>query len=705
MSLAILTAQASAEIGKTYRIRSKKFPTKSLLVNNSSSESDADVVLWTETDVPSQQWTLHAITDSTMGFACVYSGYYACPRTQRAGGTLRMNRALRNAQVILTEVDATSNIYHITSLKGDLYLAVSSGTNGEMPAWQESDATDESMQWVLEEVEPKSVFSAAMRDEMIDAYIKRFTTSKGSSMRTFCNGGWGEAEQMEVALDAYETTGNETYLNLAKFVYNYFNQQVGSDWDRLVYTDNYHWFGHDFNDDVMWQIIAVARLGWLTGSKTYTNAAKKNFDKIYDRAFIEGLGLMRWAEQSGDQYGANSCVNGPTEVAACYLGMSGAGEEYFEKARDLYAAQRYRLANMNTGQVYDSFVWNPATNGVARDNNGNERRNNWTSTYNQGMMLGAACLLYEHYGDELYLKDAKKIMSFTKSSLCNSYGQIKVCQDENNGDLCGFKGILMRYVRRFVLALNQPSYHSWLLSNAMLAYSNRSEDGLTGTGWLTKATQESTKNGFGCSTSVSAAVNAPLWDIVKNGFDTLQVEHFDYHRGLLATSEAGRGRDGVVQVSNGYWAQFDNVDFGDQTAHSIILDVTAPAHGISGSVEIYFDKMEGAPAGVCELKDLNTPQGWYTLMADIKPTTGLHHVYLHFTCSSSRAKAYKADQFIFSTKTVDELTDVEDLPEMNVDTAVGTVQYFDLLGRRLTEHPTSGTFILRKGKKARIIVK
>ena len=309
LSLIVLSAQAGAEIGKTYRVFSKKYPTKSLFIKNSSPDASVDVVLWVETDVPAQQWTLQEITDSTVAFSSVYNGYYASPSSKRAGGILRMNRAMRNAQIKLSAVDASANIYRITTTDGLLYLAASEGTNGETPAWAEPDETDECMQWVLEEVEPKSAFTAAIRDEMMDTYVKMRTTSKGSSLRTFGNGGWGEAEQLEVALDAYESTGKETYLNLAKYVYNYFNQQVGSNWDKLVYTDAYHWFGHDFNDDVMWQIIAVARLGWLTGTKTYTNAAKKNFDIIYERAFIEGLGMMRWAQNSGDAYGTTTYVS------------------------------------------------------------------------------------------------------------------------------------------------------------------------------------------------------------------------------------------------------------------------------------------------------------------------------------------------------------------------------------------------------------
>lgn len=691
---------SAVEVGKTYRISPKSYPSKSLFIKNSLRDASVDVMLWEETDVPSQQWTLLEGDDGTYVLQNVYSKLYAAPRTKRTGGTLYTHRVASYGRIALEAVDESAGIYHILSIAQDLYLSASTGENGDLPLWGEKDEASESQLWVFQEVEPKATFTAAMRDEMVDNYLKAYCKSKGSSMRTFSKGGWGEAEQLEVLLDAYESTGNETYLNNARYVYNYFKSQVGDHWNRLVYTDDYKWYGHDFNDDVMWQIIAVARLGWLTGTKSYTTAAKNNFDKIYERAYIPFTGLMRWAESSGDAYGTNSCIAGPTEVAACYLGMSGCGEEYFEKARDLYAAQRYTLANnMATGKVWDSVVWDPNTKTV-------KSKNEWASTYNQGTMLGAACLLYEHYGDEQYLKDAKKLMDFTKKNLCTSYGLINVCQDESNGDLCGFKGILMRYVRRFVLDLNQPDYQEWLMRNALLAYCNRSANGLTGTGWLTKATDASTTNPFGCSTAVSAAVNVPLWEVVKNGFDTLQAERFDYHRGLLTTEEAGCGQGAVAQVSNGSWAQYDNVDFGEQTARSMSLDVTAPVSNATGTVEVYFDKMEGTPAGVFELKELDEAVIWHSLLVDITPTTGLHRVYLRFTCTTSRSKAYRVDSFRFFVQTAEEVRTGISAPSLTTQQEpMITDKLYNLKGMRLPQCSLRGSVALKRGRASRVIIK
>lgn len=496
---------AEIAVSKAYRIIPVSAPNSSLITKNSSLDSDADVVVWAETDVASQQWVVTGTLPETVTFR---NGYTKMPlgvsSTGLGGKARQIGTGGLGGRWALEAVDESANIYKLQQKATGYYLSVTSVEDGALPELSEA-ADGEAQLWKFVEVELKSSFTAAMREEMMDAYIRKALESVGSNRKTFGKGGWSESEQLEILLDAYETTGRDEYLTMAKNVYSYFSSNVGSSWDKLVYNDNYHWFGHDFNDDVMWQIIAVARLGLLSGgnnpNNSYIRAAKKNFDIIYERAYIPFTGLMRWAQSSGDAYGTNSCIAGPTEVAACYLGFAGCGEEYFEKARDLYAAQRYALANnMSTGKIWDNVVWDPSTKKV-------KGKNEWASTYNQGTMLGAACMLYKYYGDTKYLNDAKKIMSWTRSNLCDKHYIINVCQGGDNADLYGFKGILMRYVRRFVRDCDQKTYQKWMEDNAFHAYCNRSAEGVTPTGWLQKGTAQNTENDFAISTAASAAVN------------------------------------------------------------------------------------------------------------------------------------------------------------------------------------------------------
>ncbi len=494
-----LSVCAQLNDDKYYRIVSVAAPDKSLMTLNSSLDNGVDVVLWTTTDVASEQWK--PTTTSSIVFQNAYTKLPLTATSSSVGAKLRQARA-GSGRWKLEAVDEEAGIYKIKN--GFNYLTATSTDEGSIPELQE-DSDDIRQQWIFIEVEPKNAFTKAMREEMMDAYIKKAIETKGTNLKTFGNGGWGESEQMEVLLDAYETTGREDYLELAEYIYNWFNKNVGTTWDKLVWTDDYHWFGHDFNDDVMWQIIAVARLGLLTQNKDFITYAKRNFDVIYNRSYISFTGLLRWAQDSGDRYGTNSCVNGPAEVAACYLGFAGCGEKYFERARSLYAAQRYVLANnMANGKVWDSVVWDPSTRTV-------KSVNDWGSTYNQGTMLGAACMLYKYYGDEQYLDDAKRIMNWTKANLCDRYGIVNACQGDVQ-DLVGFKGILMRYVRRFIRDCDATDYQAWMLNNALHAYCNRSPEGVTSTAWLQKGTADNTNNDFSISTAASAAVNVMFDD-------------------------------------------------------------------------------------------------------------------------------------------------------------------------------------------------
>ncbi|MBQ9560342.1 MAG: RICIN domain-containing protein [Bacteroidaceae bacterium] len=499
--LCLLSAPGMAEVetGKTYRIVPVTAPGSSLFVKNASLDAGADIVLWTETHVPAQLWTVgKTSTHTTLRNA--YTQQYMALKSNAKGSTTRTSASAITARWRLEPVDEAENVYRLLPSTGTLCLALTATEDGTLPTLAEPTDAPAQLWKFVEEESPVTEFSASVRDDMIDSYIARFAQRKGLGLRTFSNGGWGECEQLEVILDAYETTGRKEYLTLATQVYNWFYDRVGDTWTGGS-RGNYDWFGYDFNDDVMWQIIAVARLALLTGEAKYRTAAQKNFDLVYQRAYMEGPGMMRWAEQTGERTSTNSCIMGPTEVAACYLGTAGCGEEYFEKARDLYEKQRQYLYNPENGQVYDNRVL--ATGSM----------NQWASTYNQGTMLGAATLLYAHYGTPQYRTDAEAIARYTLRELCDGHRIIKVCQ-VNDGDLCGFKGILMRYVRRFAAEFDLPDYNLWIQQNAFHAYNNRAENGVTASAWLTKSTTETATNPFSCSTAASAAANAVVPDTV-----------------------------------------------------------------------------------------------------------------------------------------------------------------------------------------------
>jgi predicted alpha-1,6-mannanase (GH76 family) len=70
---------------------------------------------------------------------------------------------------------------------------------------------------------------------------------------------------------------------------------VGTSWNAGTIVAGYDWFGNDFNDDVMWLIIAAIRGYQATGKRMYLDDAKRNFELIYNRAYLGYVGLLRWA--------------------------------------------------------------------------------------------------------------------------------------------------------------------------------------------------------------------------------------------------------------------------------------------------------------------------------------------------------------------------------------------------------------------------
>lgn len=645
-----LMSQAWADIvpGKTYRIVNVADDTKSVFVANSSLDASAQVVLWTDTKVSAQEWTAEEGEDGTYTFRNVYTGMYMARNSERATNSSRMQQIADasdvKAQWTLQPVDASDNTYMLMqqSTTYDFYLYTSAIKDGQRLSLitKRSDDKLAQQQWKFIEVEPQTAFSEAIRTRVMDGWTTQFlqTVSGG---KTFTKGGWGEAEILETLLDAYEVSGNKEYLTTFSSVFNYFKSKVGENWLHLVYEDAYKWYGHDFNDDVMWMIIASVRAYHLTGTKSYLTLAKQNFDAIYERA-LNKWGMLRWAEQSGGVNGTNSCINGPAEVAACYLADALSDESYYEKARSLYDNQRKYLYNASTGEVWDSFTWDA-------DKNEPSGYNKWVSTYNQGTMLGAALLLYRHYGDSFYKEDAENIVACTKRQLCDSHGIIKVCQTVD-GDLCGFKGIIMRYLRRYVTDLGKPEDVAWLQANAMHAYNNMNSHDVICSAWLTKSAEDwkygdtdYSGQAFGCSTAVSAVFNAPLDSnlIVKDAYNDIRATDFDYMRGIYVTESDGNKV--VDNIKKGFYTCYKNVEFGDVSASGIELKASAARK--SSQIEVRLDSLTADPIAVVSMPtdgDLNT------VTAEISGITGRHDVYLSYVATSSRYSAFTLTSFKFT---------------------------------------------------------
>ena len=387
--------------------------------------------------------------------------------------------------------------------------------------------------YLVEDAACQTSFTAAVRDSMMNGFLNQYYHVAAAGHVLGNGGWWGDAEMFETILDAFETTGDARYREIFSELYNNFLQRNGTDW-----TNN------EFNDDITWMVLACVRAYKFFGVQDYLDKARKNYDAMYNRAH-QRFGTLVWKQSQENKLATNSCINCPATVA--------------------------------NGQVYDSRAW-------TSDGSMEADFNHWASTYNQGTMLGAAVLLYEYTGNTQYLSDADKIYNYTISNLCDGDSIIKVCQTIS-GDLCGFKGIFMRYARRYAHDLNHEDALAWMKKNAWRAWQNRNSKGVTWSAWLTKTSEDFkrkegndekdiTNDAFGASTAVSVAFNAHVNHMFsKNAFSTNPAACFDDLKFMQLSEEDG-DTCAVLNLRDGY-AGFRRVDFGDSGAQNVVLRVNA----------------------------------------------------------------------------------------------------------------------------------
>ncbi|HXI71761.1 MAG TPA: glycoside hydrolase family 76 protein [Verrucomicrobiae bacterium] len=320
---------------------------------------------------------------------------------------------------------------------------------------------------------PVRAFSVADADAIFKSYNDAFYFMEGDKgyYRATTVGGktrfWDRAEQMEMVLDVYERTTNTDCLLMFNRIYQGFVADHGT-----------NWMGNEFNDDIMWMVIACARAHQLTGNTGYRDVAKENFDLCFARAWSTNLGGGLWWKISN--LTKNSCVNCPAAIAAYLLYQAGGDTNYLTKAENLYRWERSALFDASTGQVYDNI-----------ESNGDKDERSFS--YNQGTFIGMANFL-GHTNEAILAAD------YTKNELCR--GGILPGYKES-GDAGGFNGICARWLARFMKARGlQSRYQSWLQNNADIAWENRrTSDNLSWSRW-NHPTPEGLLYSWSCSSSV-----------------------------------------------------------------------------------------------------------------------------------------------------------------------------------------------------------
>ena len=695
--LCVSISMSAFEDGQVVRLSKGK---RSLMAENSLLEANANAVLWTETNTHSQRWKLVDTGRGTFFLQNVYTQYYlgGISGTGNKAVVGMIAKNLTRGAWELVPAEGSENKYHIFINKTRRY-ALSSDvetTDGTgVILLTASTAEPAQIEWeveVDENAEPYG-FSVPMRDDMMKKFKARHYKKQSTGYSIDNGGWWGDAEMFETILDAYETTGKQEYATMFENLYvNFIARNKGTWYKQGVQGYN------EYNDDIAWMCIACVRAFLLTGTTKYLTTAKNNFNGMFERADCYGNDLLQWKHNSGQ--GTNACINGPASVCACYLAIATADTTYYEKAKKTYLANRKQLYEFSggkpTGKVWDSY------------DQGTKKYNYWASTYNQGTSLGAAIMLYNHYKTSMYKTDAEAIIKWTTKELADSHGIIKVCQTVR-GDLCGFKGILMRYIRKYAQDLNHPEYYEWLAKNAYHAWNNRNSGGITSSAWLTKSEENykhqegdelKTFEAFGNSTCLSAVFNAHLGVVEKhNAYEPIQAENFFYimNADVVDKGNADDGTGEVSNMKNTNYVGYKNVDFGTDSATYITMRVNF-MRAVS-KLSVYADSPDPEKGTLlCTLSsedgdaELNT-WGTYTKTLD-DPVTGVHNIYLVAT-GTSNVRLLSVNWLQFLSESVIDGIESIDNEQLIINNEGGAV--YDLSGRRIFNFQCSMFNGLKKG--------
>jgi predicted alpha-1,6-mannanase (GH76 family) len=619
---------------------------KVLSITNSSLAESAKLNIWTKTDVSSQCWVLVSAGEEKYIIKNVYTGKcinYSGTKSEGAFLCQRRESITKSTGTwTIKPVSGKTDTYKICLAADENYCIKSTNSyaNGAGVELGLTSDADSLTTWRVETQNSiQEEFNEAVRDSMIDGFINHYYHSASNGHILGGGGWWGDAEMFETILDAFETTGNKKYQIYFSELYKNFITRNGTNWCS----------SNQYNDDITWMVLACIRAYKFFGTIDYLTNARTNYDNMYLRAAVLPMGTLIWKQETGAR-GTNSCINCPAMVAACYLAQITGDNSYYTKAMKIYAGQRSKLFNTSDGHVYDSCTWNS-------DNTTTTTPNYWASTYNQGTMLGSAIMLYEHTHNAMYLQDAENIYNYTIKNLCNGNGIINVCQTVS-GDLCGFKGIFMRYARRYAQDLKHQDALTWIAKNAYQAYQNRNSVGVTWSKWLTKTSEDfidysdGNKNidndAFGASTAVSAAANAHINAIFKkDAFSTIGVECFDDIKWWqIANEKTDYETPETTYGKNGSYLCFKNVDFGTNIANSITMRIAANV--TQAKIIIYTDSIVDA----CKIYTSDyLSKGWNSLSADINSLGGVHDIYFVVSTGNYVTNAVSLHNFSFSSAT------------------------------------------------------
>lgn len=257
------------------------------------------------------------------------------------------------------------------------------------------------------------------------ALINQFWNVNGKYFNTNNSGDnsfqyWPQAHALDVLIDAYERTNDQSYRN-------YFDE-----WFEGVKIKNGNTWKNDYYDDMEWNALAILRAYDVTKDEKFKNAALQIWEYIKEGWNDNAGGGITW--KKGMEYSKNACSNGPACILAARLYQKFGDESNKEWALKIYNWEKSTLFNANNGIVYDNI--NSETGKIQE----------WIFTYNEGTFIGSAVELFKIFNEKAYLNDAVLAADYTISSLVDN----SILKSEGTGDGGLFKGIFIRYFTQLI---------------------------------------------------------------------------------------------------------------------------------------------------------------------------------------------------------------------------------------------------------------
>jgi hypothetical protein len=333
---------------------------------------------------------------------------------------------------------------------------------------------------------------------------------------------WGQAEEIECVIDAYEWNTNAAAASMITNLLNGFINNNGTSWT-----------GDGYNDDILWAVMAFARGGMDTGQPYYCSLAKANFDACFARAWSTNLGGgLYWLYP--DNASKNACVNGPGSIAASLMYKIYGTANYWNDASNIYTWEHAVLFNSNSGAIYDNI----GTNGAI---------STWSSTYNQGTFIGAANFLGRT--NDAALSANFTMMNLTTGGILPQYGIA--------GNNSGFNDIYLRWFVRYMLDHNlQSLYEPWLQLNATAAWNSRRADNLSWCQWPLSSPPMTNFYSWDCLSSFEALEAAqPPQGSPSQPVPINYISYWplDATSGTTAVDISGNGNQGTLNGANVTW--------------------------------------------------------------------------------------------------------------------------------------------------------